>query len=260
MVKKEKRIKVENITVLVPTSPIKSHPSTKIIEETLATIKVHLPKSEIILMIDGVREEQKDKYDDYQEYTRRLLWLAEQNDCYPLIFDEHQHQANMTKEALKHVKTPLILFAEHDTPLTPDREIEWKGISTAILEGNADLIRLHHEALILDVHKHLMFDDEPRLVGSELVPLMRTQQWSQRPHIASVAFYKRILNDYFTGNKTMIEDRMYGVVEQACKDGIMGWYNFRLWIYTPESDIKRSYTTDGREGEDKYESTFGLDS
>ena len=51
---------------------------------------------------------------------------------------------------------------------------------------------------------------------------------------------------------------MYGVVEQACKDGIMGWYNFRIWIYTPEGDIKRSYTTDGREGESKFEETFGL--
>ncbi len=247
---------MDNLAVLITTSPIKSHPSTKIIEETLSTVRAHLPTSDIILMIDGVREEQQNKYNDYQEYIRRLLWLSGQHDCYPLIFDEHQHQANMTREALKIVKTPLILFVEHDTPLTPDREIPFEGIAQAILSGEADIVRLHHEALILDVHKHLMFDSVSQNIHG--VPMMRTQQWSQRPHVASVAFYKRILNDYFTGNKSMIEDRMYGVVEAACRDGIMGWYNFRIWIYTPEGDIKRSYTTDGRDGDPKWEETFGL--
>lgn len=250
----------EQITVLIPSSPIKSHPDTSILDETISTVRTHLPNAEIILMLDGVREEQEDRRADYEQYIYRVLWkcLHEWKNVLPLIFDDHQHQANMTREALQHVKTPLILFVEHDTPLTPDREIPFEGITEAILSGEADIVRLHHEALILDVHKYLMFDSVPQNIQG--VPMMRTQQWSQRPHVASVAFYKRILADYFTGNKTMIEDRMYGVVEQACKDGIMGWYNFRIWIYTPEGDIKRSYTTDGREGEPKYESTFGLDS
>lgn len=246
-----------NITVLIPTSSIPSHPDTRIIEETINSVRTHLPYSEIILMIDGIRTEQNQRTDQYNEYIRRLLHIANKQKCYPLIFDEHQHQANMTREALKHVTTPLILFVEHDTPITPDREIPFQSIANSILSGQADLVRLHHEALILDVHKYLMFDLLPVEICG--IPMMRTQQWSQRPHVTSVAFYKRILSDYFNpGMKTMIEDKMYGVVEQACKDGLMGWYNFRLWIYTPDGDIKRSYHTDGREGEPKYESTFGI--
>jgi hypothetical protein len=33
----------------------------------------------------------------------------------------------------------------------------------------------------------------------------------------------------------------------------MGWYNWRLWIYTPEGNIKRSYHLDGRGGDPKFE-------
>ena len=246
----------DKITVLVPTSPIPSHPDTRIIEETINSVRTHLPKSEIILMIDGVRSEQKEKAEVYQEYIRRLLHISNKQRCYPIIHQHHQHQANMTINALEHVRTPLILFVEHDTPITPDREIDWQGISEAVLSGQADLVRLHHEAFILDVHKYLMFDTEPQLISG--APMMRTQQWSQRPHIASTSFYRRILNNHFNGNNTMIEDKMYGVVEQACQDGVQGWYNFRLWIYTPSGDIKRSYHLDGREGEPKYEESFGL--
>lgn len=246
------------ITVLVPTSPIPSHPSTDILEETISTIRTHLPDNEIILMFDGVREEQDDRRADYENYTYRVLWkcLHEWKNVLPVIFDEHQHQANMTKETLRQVQTPLILFVEHDTPLTPDREIPFREMSEAVLTGQADLVRLHHEALIHPEHKHLMFDTEPQIIAG--IPMMRTQQWSQRPHVSSAAFYKRILADYFYGNKTMIEDKMYGVLEEACRDGVMGWYNFRLWVYTPEGDIKRSYHTDGREGEPKWAETYGI--
>jgi hypothetical protein len=245
----------EQITVLIPSSPIKSHPDTLIIDETISTTRTHLPNAEIILMLDGVREEQEDRRADYEQYIYRVLWkcLHEWKNVLPLIFDDHQHQANMTRKALEYVQTPLILFVEHDTPLTPDTEIPFKGIAETVLSGEADIVRLHHEALILDVHKHLMFDTVSQNIHG--VPMMRTRQWSSRPHVSSVAYYRRILNDYFSpDSKTFIEDRMYSIVEQACRDdGIQGWYNHRLCIYTPAGDIKRSYHTDGREGEEKFD-------
>ena len=64
------------ITVIVPTSVIPSHPSTSIIEKTIADIRSQLPNAEIIITIDGLRDEQKDRHGDYQEYIRRLLWMC----------------------------------------------------------------------------------------------------------------------------------------------------------------------------------------
>lgn len=247
---------MENITVLVVTSPIQSHPDTRIIDETIGSIRTHLPDSEIIICIDGVREEQEHYKKNYQEYTRRILWKCSNEwNATPLLFEEHTHQANMTRKALGLVKTPLILFVEHDTPITPDREIPFEKLSNYILDKKANVIRLHHEALVLDVHEYLM-------IGDIEDDIQATYQWSQRPHLASTEFYKGMLEEFFPPQaKTMIEDLIYGRLESAYRDrGKAGWDRFRVWLYNPGGDIKRSYHLDGREGDPKYEETFGINS
>jgi hypothetical protein len=85
-----------------------------------------------------------------------------------------------------------------------------------------------------------------------------TSQWSQRPHIASTAYYRRILDSHFTADaKCFIEDRMYGILEEAERiDGYQGWVQHRVHIYDPgNGNMKRSYHTDGRAGESKYDDT-----
>lgn len=240
------------LTVLIPTSPIPSHPDTRIIEETISTIRTHLD-SEIIIMVDGVREEQEHLKKNYQEYTRRILWKSanEWQNIIPIVFNEHNHQALMTKKTLQVVRTSQILFVEHDTPITPDRDIPWDKLSGYIESGKANLIRLHHEALVLDVHRHLM-------IGEPEDDLWATYQWSQRPHLASTEFYRQFLETYFPSNYFgMIEDKMYGVLEEAYRNQFKaGWESFKVWMYYPGGDIKRSYHTDGREGESKFEETW----
>lgn len=241
------------ITVLIPTSPIAAHPNTELIERTITDVRSKLD-CEIIVMIDGIREEQAHYSEQYQEYIGRLLWLCKTwGNVLPILSRGHQHQAGMTRDALKYVKTPTILFVEHDAPITPDYDFPWDNFVEAITEGGAEVVRFHHEARILPEHEHLMFDKEPIQVCG--VPMKRTMQWSQRPHLASTAFYRHILNTFFhPESRTMIEDVMHGIVDTACKeDGIMGWHNFRVWIYTPEGNIKRSYHLDGRGDDPKYE-------
>lgn len=244
------------LTVLVATSPVPSNPKTDHIEETINSVRERLPNSEIILMIDGVREEQKEREVDYTEYTRRLLWKAnhEWSKVYPLVFETHHHQANMTREALKYVRTPTILFMEHDVPLC--EEIPFPQIIEGIKSGQANIVRLHYEAMIHPEHQHLMLDTVPQIVKG--LPMLRTAQWSQRPHVASTEFYRHILDTYFpiTAN-TMIEDLIYGVLENAWFNrGQAGWNDFKLWIYAPEGDMKRSLHSDAREGESKFEMKY----
>src|SRR5438128_265611 len=124
------------ITVLVSTSPIPSHPSTAVIDETIASVRKQLPDSEIILMCDGVRPEQEDRRGDYEEYLRRVLWKAdhEWGNVLPLVSDEHLHQAGCTKRALEHINTRLMLFVEGDTPLT-DGYIPWGALVNVSRNG-----------------------------------------------------------------------------------------------------------------------------
>lgn len=241
------------ITVIIPSSPIAAHPSTEAIEQTISDVRAQLPNCEIIITLDGVRKEQSSYAKNYEEYKRRLLWLTNNrwSNVLPVVFDKHMHQASMAREALKLVRTPLILYVEHDAPVTPDRVIEWERLCEAVLSGEANIIRLHHEELILLEHKHLM-------LGEPENGLQRTSQWSQRPHLASAEFYRMMLEAHFhPESKTMIEDVMHGIVHEAVeRGGMMGWYAWRLWVYTPTIDalgIKRSYHLDSRGKDPKYE-------
>lgn len=248
----------QSLTVVIPTSVIPSHPSTAILEETIEAVRTQLPEAEIIITFDGIRDQQKDRKADYEEYIRKALWLCNNkwHNVLPVIFRTHQHQASMLRATLPKIRTPYLLYVEHDAPVVPDRVIEWEALKKVMDSGEADIIRLHHEELVLPEHKHLMFGCCSEQLGEAW--LHKTMQWSQRPHIARVSFYERLLDQYFhPDSKTMIEDVMHGIVQGECeKHGINGWYNFRIWLYTPKTDklgIKRSYHTDGRGADEKYE-------
>jgi hypothetical protein len=241
------------ITVVIPVSPIKSHPDTVILDETLDSVRHHLPDAEIIVTFDGVRTEHEGRLEDYEEFIRRALWRLDKvygNTC-PFIFDRHTHQVGMLRGVLDEVRTPLLMYVESDTPLVTDEPIDWQTIVGFIQSGESNLVRLNHESHILDAHQHLV-------CGHDLDGLMtRTAQWSQRPHVATVAYYRRILASHFSVDaNSFIEDRMHGVVQQDVElDGINGWRQHRIHMYSPPGNQKRSYTTDGRAGEAKYDDT-----
>lgn len=241
------------ITVIVTTSPIPSHPGTDILDITLGSVRAQpeLETAEILIAADGIPPALHHRADDYWKFLHRLTWACARGDGHriPLIAREWRHQALTLAGALDHVDTPLVLVMEHDTPLVGN--IDWDGLGKAILSGQANLIRLHHEAQILDEHQYLMLDQTPDVIAG--VPLLRTAQWSQRPQLAATDFYRRMLGTYFgPAARTMVEDCLFGVVANAfTEDGEDGWDQFRLWIYAPDGDIKRSTHLDGREDDPK---------
>jgi hypothetical protein len=240
------------ITVVITCSPLKSHPDTRIIDETIASVREQLPAAEIILVHDGVRTEQEHMRASYEEYQRRILWKAARDGhILPLRMEQHVHQAVCTKRALEYVETPLMLFVEGDTPLCGD--IPWTDIGNTILNGDANLVRFSHEVTILEPHKYLMVDQWSQEKCG--VPMTRTVQWSQRPHLASTAFYRSLLDRYFPNDEcNFIEDVVYGkLIIDWDRDRDMAWKMWRTWIYTPEGNIQRSRHTDGREGESKFD-------
>lgn len=234
-----------DITVVIPSSPIPSHPSTAIIEETIDSVRQQLPEAQIIITFDGVRDEQQNKKTPYNNYIGKLLWkcLTHYTNVVPIVHDNHSHQSGML-ERLIPVTTDLLLYVEHDTPLTPDRHIEWDEIVRRIKTGEAHTVRLHHENVIPKDHEHLM-------LGSE-GDFTKTAQWSQRPHVSSVAYYKDIILPHLKENG-FIEDQFYRVVENAfVEHGLAGWNLHKTWIYTPKDGIQRSYHLDGRAGTRKF--------
>lgn len=235
------------VTAVIPVSPIISHPDIQVVEATIASIRWHLPDTEIIITFDGVRVEQEHMRADYEEAIRRILWRCDHlwKNVTPLIFDEHTHQVGMMRAAMQHIATPMVLYVEQDTPLWIDRSIDWQQIMQFIGTGDAGLIRFSHESRILNEHMHMMHGKDKDFT--------RTSQWSQRPHIASKAFYTRVLGEFTDDATCFIEDKMASVLECAFHDyGQLGWMQWPCWIYTPPGDIERSYHLDGRAGQPKY--------
>lgn len=237
---------MNDITVLIPICPMPSHPGTEVLDETIASIRERLPNSEIILMFDGINPTLMHLKAAYEEYKQTMLWRInhEMNNVTPIVFEEHKHQSLMLAEAIKLVRTPLILWSEQDTPL--HNEIPFEDIIPILETGYANLIRFHHEAQIHAEHEYLMLDPNPIEVLGQ--PFVRTRQWSGRPHLATTKFYQEIIDKYWTDRPEFIEHRMYGIVVDGDYD------EFRLHMYAPKGTYVRSKHTDGRrKGADQYD-------
>lgn len=246
-------IPVPPITVLIPTSPIAAHPSTAMVEECIRRVRAYLPTADIILMIDGVRPEQAERQNVYDEYKRVLVDFC--NDAagiYPLIFREFTHQATMMRRALDFVRTPLVFFVEHDT--WPVGRIDFPAICRAFENApGMKMLRLHYDVTIHPEHRAFMQSSHPVDMGG--IAVYRTCQWSQRPHVARTAYYRKLIRDNFAPeSRSMIEDVVYGAVVNSA--GVNDrWEEHGVCVYAPEEpegNIKRSDTCDGRGEDEKY--------
>lgn len=231
-------VKQHDITVIMPTSYIPSHPSTEMIEKTIASVRDRLPDVEMIITIDGLDGSYAGHRQEYEEYVSRLLFLINNKytNMIPLVFSQYKHQTGMTTEALKLVKTPTILYVEHDTPLIHD--IPFDQLVSVIKSGEANTIRLNHEDRILDDHKYLQLDD-CKVHDVQGVPLIRSTQWSQRPHLSSTEYYRRCEQLYWK-KRMFIEHCMYGIVVAG------SFAEHKLHVYAPEGNMLRSTNLNGR--------------
>lgn len=232
-----------DVQAIVTSSPIPSNPSLDIIWTTVLSIEKQLGAIDILVACDGVRPEQEHMAKAYDRFLYYLCsWARRKPNVLPLISDHWGHQANLTKRALQYVTSPCFLFVEHDTPLN-DRDIDWQGVIDVVSNGHVDVMRFHHESHILDVHEYLMVDHATKSILG--VPLRRTRQWSQRPHLANTEYYRKTLRDYFPlTSRTMIEDTLHSVAQRTP--------GHRLAIYHPEGSIQRSNHLDGRGSESKF--------
>lgn len=236
------------ITILIPTSPIPSCPSTEIIDECISKLREYdeLKDVQIVIMADGIHkshEEKRERYNGYKANLAANIVEGKYGKCDLKTFDEHTHQANMTNYVLQLITTPYVLFVEHDT--APIGDIPFAEIIKVMDTYDfINYVRFHIFHEFLKEHEHLMLGEQT----FNEIRLMQTIQWSQRPHLAKKLWYLEILNRYFSGQKTMIEDVMHGVCQDryyAEKKDVFG-----MWIYSPDGNKLRSYHSDGR-GEDE---------
>lgn len=244
------------LTVIIPASPIPSHPATDVLAECIASLRAYpdLAECEILVTFDGVRPEQEHRRADYEEHMRRVLWRCAWDPAWrgvlPVRFDAHAHQSGMLLGVLPMIRTPLLLYVEADTRTVG--EIPWSRLAHAVEHGAGGLrmLRLHYDQQIHPEHEYLMLDRAP--VDCAGVPVRRTRQWSQRPHMARVDYYETRVASVFTpADRTFIEDIVYGRGESG------SWEHWGLGIYAPPGGMQRSTTCDGRGSDPKLDIIYG---
>ena len=221
----------DQVTILIPTSPIPSHPSTALIDETIAGIRNYFPTAKIIIMCDGVRASVEHRRGQYNEYLCRIMARCEHGP-YPYIntqmkmFADPTQQAWMTRETLKEVTTPYVIFNEHDATLRANPPIEWDAIFHLLGTDEANMVRFYHWDRIWHEHEYLMRDH----IVFENVEFVRTVQFSGWPFIAKTDYLRRLVTDYFGPyDRKMIETGLYGPICSA------PWDAHKMVIYYPDN-------------------------
>lgn len=243
-----------NLSILIPTSPIPSHPSTEILDETISNIRKYT-SARIIIMADGVHQSLAHRTEDYEHYKDNVATNIEfgiYGDCVMKEFSHHRHQSGMLKEVLPEIETDLIFFVEHDCYIGGGY-IPFKDICEIVSDFDnnhygVNYVRFHIFDRVLPEHKYLMLQDRPDYIGD--VPLLPTIQFSARPFICKTKWFKDILWTYFNnGERMMLEDRMHSIVQQKYK--ALGFDTFGLYIYAPDGNMLHSFTSDGRKDDPK---------
>jgi hypothetical protein len=235
---------MSDITILVSTSLIPTCPSTKIIDETVEAIRAQLPDSPILLGADGLNEPNA----SYTRYCADLMTRYDNTRTY--VFDRPVHQTGMMERWLPDVATPLVYFLEHDWITLPN--IPWMELSSLILSGEYNYIKLHATPRINPYHEHMMrervmhqggevTDRYLDNVGGPALPLIRTVQFSANPHLASTEWYRQLQRNYLAGKLDFTENVVHGII------GASNWEDHRMAIYNPvDGDMMRCRHTDGR--------------
>lgn len=227
-------------TVICPTSPSPCHPSTRIIDETLRSVRHWFPEPPIFILVDGVRPELQHRHIDYVHYLDNLI----SHDMPKVWFyhhDRHHHQTAMVAKVLSQIQTPLLLWIEQDQPIRTDVDIDWQMMADAITTGHADLCRLMLHEGVHPEHEYLY---QPPLPD---YPHLRPQrQWSGWVHLASVAMYRRLLHGYDPARGLLMVERYVGRIIESHP-----WSDFKLTSYVPDpAAARRIYHLHGRGGVD----------
>lgn len=124
-----------------------------------------------------------------------------------------------------------------------DRYIDFQGIVEALLSGDVNCVRFLPESRVCPYHLYL-YEEQ---FESHSVPLWKTRQWSQRPHIATVELYNKALNLFSPDANTMIEDRLATFVMNE------PWESWKVAVYNPPDSMHRSLHLDGRGTDSKFD-------
>lgn len=195
----------DRLTIITTTSPIKSNPSTGIIEASMESLyRLHdLRPCRKIIVFDGVdkkneiycRKDVKKIQADYQLYKENIIALTQDpskphfHNTKLLFLEEFSHQARALEKAMELVETPYIYSHQHDIVII--RPFDIRGIIRT-MENNPN-IRLVRACNGENGPNYFDGPVDTYVEGISFIPLVRTFRFSDSEHFTTVNFYKEMV-------------------------------------------------------------------
>ena len=195
----------DKVTVVLCTSPVKSNPSTKLIQETYGSMCHYAPclkACRMIICCDGYKTRERPKYRSgqvteeggkaYEEFLQRLkkLNLGEIARC-----SERQGFGFALRNALTRVRTPYVIVVQHDRNFV--REAPIVDIVKCLEKNDAWLkYVLLPTTTVLNYPRYvqskyqLRIAPQPTEFGFSLTPLL---QWYDSTHVCSMRHYREFV-------------------------------------------------------------------
>lgn len=201
----------EDVTVLVTTSFVRSHPSTELIDIVLGSFSLvpGLDACRMVVVCDGCTVKPAldkpqprkgiatlEAYEAYQEYIRTLQARFEHDDrTEVLCLPDRGGFSFAVKTGLERVRTPFVLVVQHDNTFTRAVDLE---ACVRILRGYPEKVKkidlmsttCESYATTTQGRHHLKVVPET-MDGLSLVPMV---YWYDKTHICSVEYYEYLFN------------------------------------------------------------------
>ena len=240
-------------TVVVTTSPVRSHPAARVLEETLASLRAFakgLEGAPLVLVCDGYKVGPRARHRAgviepeeearYAEYRARLAILARTPGSVvcgaELLCLPCKHGFPMAlRRGLQHVRTPFVLVVQHDRTfvrptnvrpvlraMTTDPRLRYVGFPTSTT--------LNHARHVQHYNIRLKMED---VQGASFLPLV---QWYDSTHLACTDHYLRFVfgkarRVNFSRNG-FVEDRLgQAQLDDIRKGGMAAHAEYGTWLY-----------------------------
>lgn len=204
------------LTVIVTTSPIPTHPSTQIIDETIESFLFFDTQGsvKVILANDACHPDASDKVrDTYANYLDKIAEKYSTNEKFKIIqLKNWGCLAGNIFNAIKVVETPYVLIVQHDFKF-----VEEIAIKDCIEAMNA-FEHIKHIRFNRQANYPYVFDCDPKKriknyreesykiqAQSRELTLIKTLGWSDNNHLCKTKYYRDVVSKLIGKRRTFPE-------------------------------------------------------
>jgi len=251
----------EDLTVIILAHPVKSHPSTDLVEKAYNSL-THLglgSQVKVIIAHDAPKKDlPKDRILDFNKYLENAKKYFESEVNVSVFANpDHEFLSGNIKKALGLVKTKFVLIMQHDLAFRSDvnihalievmksndqvKHVRFNKRSNSVREGWDFYIKTRAEFI-------KQFDFETKKGN---LSLLRTLAWSDQNHLTTVDYYKNLVLPLCGRFKVYPED----MLNPFTRPGLFSTFgNYVYGNYNTEATIE---DLDGSKG--RWEEMSNLD-